>query len=344
MQFKNVAIESIAYELAPEVWTSEAIEMQLQPMYERLKLQAGRLELMTGIKERRFWNPGTKPSGAAAAAGLKVLEKSRVKKDAIDLLIHCSVSRDRLEPSTAAYVHGLLDLSAHAQIFDVSNACLGFLNALSVGGGMIDSGQIKTALIVSGENGRPLVEHTIKQLIEGTHSRNEIKPYFANLTIGSGAVATILTRKDLVKHDCLKLVSGIVETDTSAINLCEGDSLRMDAFDMQTDSEGLLHAGIEVAKRAWKKFEIKTGWNTHVVNRFICHQVGRRHQLQFFEALGLDIKKDFSTFEHFGNMGSASLPVTIAKALENRILKKGDKLGLLGIGSGISCMMIALQY
>ena len=55
MNFKNVAIESIAYALPDEVWTSADVEAKLAPVYERLRLPEGRLELMTGIKERRFF-------------------------------------------------------------------------------------------------------------------------------------------------------------------------------------------------------------------------------------------------------------------------------------------------
>ena len=76
--------------------------------------------------------------------------------------MHAAVCRDRLEPATAAYVHQALGLPGHTQILDVSNACLGFLNALVMAAGMIESGQIERALIVAGENGRPLLERTLR--------------------------------------------------------------------------------------------------------------------------------------------------------------------------------------
>ena len=155
MNFNNVAIESIAYGLPEEVWTSADLEAKLATVYERLHLPEGRLELMTGIKERRFYPAATPASVASAQAGEAALAKSSVEREQIDLLIHSAVCRDRLEPATAAYVHGLLKLSGKAQIFDLSNACLGFLNAMVVAGSMIESGQIERALICSGENRLP---------------------------------------------------------------------------------------------------------------------------------------------------------------------------------------------
>src|SRR3954463_8620957 len=160
MRFDQVCIESLAVALPEEIWTSAAIEERLRPLYDRLKLPVGRLELMTGIKERRMWPAGFRPSDASAAAGKAVLARSSLGAGHVQLFIHAAVSRDMLEPATASFAHRKIGLPGSAQIFDVSNACLGFLNALTVAGGLIESGQIKCAMVVSGENGRPLVEQT----------------------------------------------------------------------------------------------------------------------------------------------------------------------------------------
>ena len=94
MKFNNVAIESIAYELPEEVWTSADLEAKLATVYERLHLPEGRLELMTGIKERRFYPAGTPASAASAQAGEAALAKSSFDREQIDLLIHSAVCRD----------------------------------------------------------------------------------------------------------------------------------------------------------------------------------------------------------------------------------------------------------
>ncbi len=342
MHFKNVAIESMAYALPDEVWTSADVEAKLADVYTRLRLPEGRLELMTGIKERRFWPAGTPASVASAQAGEAVLAKSAFPREQMDLLIHSAVCRDRLEPATASYVHGLLGLSGGTQIFDVSNACLGFLNAMVIAGSMIESGQIERALICSGENGRPLVENTLKQLQNPELTRKTIKPYFANLTIGAGAVAAVLCRKDLAPSAPL-LSAAVVETDTSHNQLCQGDSAG-DALEMLTDSEELLVAGIGVATRAWARFTEATGWTAETPDRVITHQVGKAHTRELFGALGLDLRKDFTTFETLGNVGSVSCPITLARAMEAGAYGPGQKAALLGIGSGLSSLMLAVEW
>jgi 3-oxoacyl-[acyl-carrier-protein] synthase-3 len=343
MNFKNVAIESLAYALPDEVWTSADVEEKLASVYQRLRLPEGRLELMTGIKERRFFPAGTPASVASAKAGEAVLAKSSFERQQIDLLIHSAVCRDRLEPATAAYVHGLLGLPGKTQIFDVSNACLGFLNAMVVAGSMIESGQIERALVVSGENGRPLVENTLRQLQNPELTRKTIKPYFANLTIGAGAVAAVLCRKDLAPGSCPLMTAAVVETDTSHNQLCQGDSAG-DALEMLTDSEELLVAGIGVARRAWARFVEATGWTAETPDRIITHQVGKAHSRELFKALGLNLEKDYTTFETLGNVGSVSCPITLARAIEDGAFAVGQKAALLGIGSGLSSLMMAVEW
>ena len=345
MKFEDIVIETMAYELPPEPWSSSMIEDRLKPLYERLRLPFGRLELMTGIKERRFWPQPMAPSEASAQAGKKALEASAVDADEIDLLIHCAVCRDCLEPATAAFVHKQLGLASGMQVFDVSNACLGFLNALTMAATMIQAGQIRAALLVAGEDGRPLLERTLKLLLESDFDRNGIKPYFANLTIGAGAVATVLCHRNRVPEQRPTLLGGVVETDSSHSSLCHGDvAAEHQGLEMQTDSEELLKAGLQVAKSTWEKFKKHLGWDESSADRVICHQVGSAHRRQLYHCLGIDLALDFSTFERLGNVGSVSLPITLAMAAERGKIAPGDQVALLGIGSGVSCLMLGLRW
>lgn len=345
MRFRHACIESLTTALPEEKWTSDAIEGKLRPLYERLKLPTGRLELMTGIKERRMWPAGTRPSAASAAAGRAVLQRSALQSAQVEVLIHSAVCRDMLEPATASFAHHQIGLGAQCQVFDLSNACLGFLNGLVTLAAMIDSGQIRCGMVVSGENGRPLVERTLQHLLTAPLDRNAIKPFFANLTIGSAAVAAIVCHEDLLpvgapRH---RLISGSCLAATRHSELCQGDSAG-EGLDMQTDSEQLLLAGVEVAKNTWQSFEKETGWTKDTPDRIICHQVGSTHRRKLYETLGLDLAKDFSSFETLGNTGSAALPATLALAVEQGAVHSGQKIALLGIGSGINSLMLALEW
>ncbi len=343
MKFRHTVIESLATALPAETLSSSDIERRLAPLYERLRLPEGRLELMTGIRERRVWPAGTRPSDASAAAGRAVLAKSGIRAEQVELFIHAAVCRDMLEPATASFAHRKIGLPATAQIFDLSNACLGWLNALTVAAGLIESGQIECALICSGENGGPLVEQTLRTLLTAPLDRNGIKPFFANLTIGSGAVAAIVCHESLLPVGARphRLRGGIARAATAHSELCQGDTHGADALAMQTDSEALLVAGIQLAQETWSAFTAEFGT---AFDRTICHQVGSTHRRKLYDALGLDLAKDFSTFETLGNTGSVALPATLAAAVEARAIRDGDQVALLGIGSGLSSLMLALEW
>jgi 3-oxoacyl-[acyl-carrier-protein] synthase-3 len=273
-----------------------------------------------------------------------VLARSALKPEQIETFLHTAVCRDLLEPATAAFAHRKIGLNPRAQIFDVSNACLGFLNGFTILAAMIESGQIQCGMVVAGENGRPLVERTVQHLLTASLDRNQIKPFFANLTIGSGAAAAIVCHRSLIRGRAHRLLGGICLSATEHSELCRGDAADREGLDMQTDSEQLLLAGVDVAKRAWTAFKAETGWTETLVDRFVCHQVGRMHRRKLYEALGLDLARDFSTFETLGNMGSVSLPATLVKAIEGGAVREGNRVALLGIGSGINCMMLALEW
>ena len=342
MRFSKVGIEAMSYALPGEVTSSAELEGELSPLYEKLNLQVGRLELMTGIKERRFWPSDHLPSSASAEAGVKLV-KQGINRSDVDLLIHSAVCRDRLEPATASYVHRAMGLGESTQILDVSNACLGFLNSIILASSMIESGQIKRAIITAGENGKPLVDETIRRLNSEEHDRRSIKPYFANLTIGGAAVAWSIARKDLIPESSPSLGYYAVQTDTSYNQLCEGDAAG-DGLFMQTDSEELLHAGISVAKKAWEKFTSASGRESIDPDLIVTHQVGKAHTRALFAALGIELEKDFATFDVLGNVGSVSCPITLARAIEEGAFCPGQTAALLGIGSGLSSLMIAVDW
>lgn len=341
MKFKHLRLHSMSYLEPEEFITSDQIESELSALYERAKLPAGRLELQTGIKRRGFWKKGTAPSTIATGAAEKILKD--FPRESIDLLIHASVCRDFLEPATAAKVHWNLKLSPHCMISDLSNACLGVLSSMLLAGQMIESGAIKTALIVSGENSGPLLEETINFLKnDPTMDRKKIKPFIASLTIGSAGVAFLLTHESLAPN-APKILGGTTLTDSASSELCQGDGSTQGLM-METDSEALLKAGVKLSIDNWEKCRNVLGWQNSEVDKIIPHQVGVAHRLAMLTELGLPLDRDFQTFEYFGNTGSAALPLTLIKASEAKFFKPQDKIALLGIGSGLTSTMLGMEW
>jgi len=348
MLYKNSVLDTLIFEEAPEILSSDQLEKMLAPLYYRLKLQEGRLELMTGIKERRLWPKGFKPSDAAILAGKKALQKSSIPKEKIKCLLMCSVCRDFLEPATATVVHHALSLPSDCLVLDISNACLGFLSGIIILSEMIDNGRIEAGLLVSGENSRALIESTVKVLNEDKKiNRKELKKHFSSLTIGSGAVAAIIS-SDKISPYGHKIIGEKTSAYTEANELCRGTNDTGINDDqnilMNTDSETLLIKGIEAASDNWEKFKKELAWNNQDPDIICTHQVGAAHRKMLFEKLKLPIERDFSNFEKYGNMGTVSCPSCLAIAEEKLLIKQNSKVALLGIGSGINCTMIGIQW
>lgn len=349
MHYKKVCLESLGYELPDNIVTSLNLEERLAPIYNKLNLQYGRLEMMTGIRERRFWDDGVTPSQASIKAAEKAISRSGVKKEDIGCLLHTSVSRDFLEPATATVVHDSLGLPPTATIFDISNACLGFINGMVTLANMIELGQVKAGIVVGCESSKRVVDAIIDKILKDPDiTKDKVKMAFATLTLGSGAAAAVLTHSTL-SRDGHKLLGGVTRAASEHNDLCriKDDTCFFDPIispDMDTKSTELLKNGARLAPYTWEAMKQELEWKNPDVDRFFTHQVSAVHSRLLFKTLGLDKEKDFSTVEYLGNIGSASLPITMAIGIDQGCLSPGDKVAMMGIGSGIVCLMLGLEW
>lgn len=156
---------------------------------------------------------------------------------------------------------------------------------------------------------------------------------FASLTLGSGGAAAVVGRHS-ENPGSHKIVGGIARADTSYHNLCVGNMERM-----RTDTKTLLDAGLHVSKMAWGDAD-EPGWLN--ADRYIIHQVSQVHTSLLADRLGIDMAKVPLTFPFLGNVGPASIPITLAREVES--LRQGDQVLLLGIGSGINASAMELTW
>ena len=347
MRYENVCLESLGYVLPAEIWTTDEVEEKLSPLYQRLKLPTGRLELMTGIAERRFWPRGTSVGEVSVRSCELALGAADIDPSSIGALIHGSVCRDHLEPATACRVHHNAKLPSDCFIYDVSNACLGILSGIIQAANMIQLGQIKAALVVGTENGRPLVETTIASLNDDmTLTRKTVKDAIASMTIGSASCAVLLTH-DSISKTGNRLTTAAVRAHTQWHGLCQSHQDQAGASMapiMKTDSEQLMHHGVATGVETMRAFLAEANFGVDDIDKTVCHQVGSGHRNLMLQSLGIDPAIDFATFTWLGNTGSAALPSALAIGCEKEFISAGDNVALLGIGSGINCTMMSVQW
>ena len=347
MKYTKVTIEALGYELAPVVVTSAELEARLESLYRYLRIAPGQLQALTGIRERRWWEPGYPLSNGAIAAARKVLSITGISADEIGALIYAGVCREQFEPATACRVAAKLGIGGKAAVYDLSNACLGVLNGILDVANRIELGQIKAGLVVSCESAREINDTMIAQMLE-ERTMQHFAASLATLTGGSGAVAILLTDGSFSGSTRRRLLGGITLAAPEHHRLClwgiTPDGKGGYVQSMSTDGVNVMNYGVELGRRTWEHFLPQIGWCTGDVDRVVCHQVGSAHQSAILKTLEIPHGKDFTTYEYLGNMGTVSLPLTAAIADERDILKAGDRVAFLGIGSGLNCLMLGLEW
>jgi len=332
--FRNTSILEVANADASRVITSDWLDEQLADTYKRVGLRPGMLERLVGIRERRWWPDDVTFVDGAAMAGAKAISGSGIDPADIGLMVNTSVSRHHLEPATAVAVHDALGLPSSCQNFDITNACLGFVNGMELAASMIESGFIDYALVVDGEDARTVQETTMDRLRAEDITANDVMSQFATFTLGSGAAAMVLGRAD--RHpEGHRMVAAASRAGTEHHGLCIGDNDLM-----YTDLRGLLEAGLQLSQELWTEADEAFHWSRGM-DRYIIHQVSQVHTDAICARLGIDPTRVPRTFPDRGNIGPVSLPFTLAA--EAASLESGDEVLLMGIGSGLnaSCLEIA---
>jgi len=338
MKFDNVSVLSVAHVDAPHRVPSEEIERELAPTMERLGVRPDLLRDLSGIIERRFWDEGVMPSEVAAKAGEKALEKAGIDRSKVGILINTSVCRDYLEPSTACIAHSQLGLPETCMNFDLGNACLAFVNGMDMVGNMIERGQVDYGILVDGETSRQITEATIERLQSPDIDEATFRENFASLTLGSGAAAMVLGRSDLAPEGH-PFKGSVNLAATQHCRLCAGS-----IDHMVTRTKELLLAGMELSMRTWGRATEVLGWTADAIDHFVFHQVSKVHTEQFAGLLGIDLNKVFRVYPDFGNIGPAGVPIVLSKLEDTGRLERGQRVALLGIGSGLNCTMAELVW
>jgi len=339
MKYTKVFIDAIDYELGPNVVTSSELEKRILPMLDALHIPPGQLEALTGIRERRWWNPGFALSEGAARAARAALGQTGLTATDLGALIYAGVCREHSEPATATAVADKLGVKPGTAVFDISNACLGVLNGMLDVANRIELGQIKAGMVVSCESSREINDSMIAAML-ADRSFDNFRLSLATLTGGSGAVAVVLTDGSFSGgHKKHRLLGGVYRSACQHNKLCiwHGDK-------MSTDATAVLKHGVTLGRETWADLQAELGMGPGDFSKVICHQVGGAHKKNVLDALGIPDSKDFSTYEYLGNMGTVALPTAAAIADEREFLTPGDNVAFLGIGSGLSTIMMGVKW
>ena len=290
-------------------------------------LNAGSLERLFGVRERRYAEPLDQVSDLGANAARSLVEKHGVI--GIDCMIFASACSDLIEPATANIVHSKLGLQCPA--FDIKNACNSFVTALQVASSFIASGVYKKILIVSGEK----LSNTIRFEPADEY---ELKRGLASLSFGDAGSAVMVEPskngsglyyqkfKTIGKHWGLCTIKGggsMFPFDPGK-NYFEGGTSELASVFVDEGGE-FIHNCI------WE-----AGWTLSEIDYVFTHQVSSRTIELVATVLGLPLEKVIRVSDVLGNVAAVSIPLSLYVASQKGLLKHGSKVAIIGMAAGIS--------
>jgi 3-oxoacyl-[acyl-carrier-protein] synthase-3 len=323
-----------AYLPGPPV-SSQEVEERIASASPGLRQRRGLLEELTGIRTRHYMPDHMQASDLAVEAARNALNSAALAARDVDLLLWGSASQDLVEPATAHIVAAKLGLTCHA--FDVKNACNSFLNALHVASTLLGRGGYRTALVVTGES----PSRAIRWSVDNPRS------YFrsaAGYTMGDAGGAAVL------RHD--PGVEGIYFQDFRAVSehwplatLPGGGSMHPRGEEWTYflgDGAGLRDAFIAIGPGIIDDALNATQTARDDYARVLCHQVTVPFLEDFCTSARISRDQLVPTIAEIGNVASATIPVQLTRAIEQRLVAPGDQLMLAGLGGGVSLGVVLM--
>ena len=292
----------------------------------------------TGIKERRMagWEPVWYMGSEAAK---RAISKAGIAPEDIGLIIVASATSDFHTPSMSCVVQNETG-AVNAAAFDMNAACSGFVYMLDTARRFLETdNSLRYVLVVAAEALSRFVDFSDRS---------------SCILFGDGAAAVVIERSD-------KLYTSALGADGSGARLLYARSVNI-AEEVKVEHEfddgfpekrlhKLYQDGREVYKFATKAlpkaFHLaadKAGITPEDIDWFVPHQANVRIIETAAKNLGAPMDKFIVTLDHYGNTSSVSIPLALHESIEKGVIKRGQKLALIGFGAGLTYAGAIFEY
>jgi 3-oxoacyl-[acyl-carrier-protein] synthase-3 len=286
----------------------------------------------TGIKERRIAAPNVNASDLAKEASIRAMEMAGVSVKDLDLIIMTTMTPDTACPSGANWLEAKLG-AERAVSFDVTAACSGFVFGLSVAEQYLKTGTYKTALVASVEIMSRTLDWTDREscILWGDGAGAAVLQGFENGREIS-EVLSVHIHTDGVNGENLLLPGG--GSKTTPISY-ESVDRKLHTLRMIRANESVRVAVKRFAEAAEEAASFN-GVQISDVKWIIPHQANLRMLQQVAKRLNASMEKVYLTIEKYGNISSATIPITMDEAVRNGSIQKGDLIILTAFGGGLT--------
>lgn len=335
---RNIKIVSSGTYLPDEIVKSDHLFEEIRS-YEQYNIPTNWLSDKVGIYERRVGKPNAVPSDhAVPAAEMALANLPPSVVDEIGVVIFCGIERDQSEPATAHVIQEELGLHAH-RAFDVSNACFGFVEAITIIGTYISAGLTRYGMVVTGE----VSTHVMAAAIENLKGGMEIKAarnIIGALTVGDAGGAVVVGLSEDADDARFEVVNRY--TDSTHINKC------IYTRDENGVVQGQMLMG-QISNQIIKKHEMlidasmeHLGWSG--IDWVVSHQMGKPPFEKIRKLTQVDDSAMVKTYPYLGNITSATFPVNYEKLADNGKVQAGDRIFGCFAGSGLAIGQFGYRF
>jgi 3-oxoacyl-[acyl-carrier-protein] synthase-3 len=296
----------------------------------------GKIEAKTGIVERRLAAPGECASDLAVQAARRIFQ-SGVSPQDVDYLLFCTQSPDYPLPTTACVLQHRLGIPARAGAVDFNLGCSGYVYGLSLAKGLIESGQVRNVLFLTGDTYSKYLDpqdRGVRTLfgdgasaswIVGQPAAGQAVPALGPVVFGTdGAGAeNLIVRKGATRH-------GERSTDRDSYLVMRGGEIF--AFTLRAVPEAvrrlLEQAGLALTDVDW----------------FVFHQANKYMLDALRQKIGIPEEKFVIDMSDCGNTVSSTIPIALKRGVVAGKIRPGHRVMLVGFGVGYSWGALMLRW
>ncbi len=297
------------------------------------------LEKVTGIKEKRVSPESMLPSDMAVIAAAEAMQRAAIKPSELDAIIYCGMTRDHLEPATAHIVQAKIG-ALNAAVFDVTNACHGFMNGIHLMDALVATGQVRRGIVVTGEQGKRFAQKAIEAL-KGCNEKEKLIMLAAGLTGGDVGAAIIMGPK--LDPDT-GFMGFMLQSQGQHAGFCISGGVLIEG-PVVTDMPKIISESSKLVTAMFHELMYnRLKWKVEDLSKYVVHQVGSKIFKLHHQLMGVPFEIMHQSVEFMGNLTTGNIPFSIHYLHSNQQIKYGDRIYLSGTGSGISLSQAGLIW
>ena len=298
-----------------------------------IELPKNTVELKGQVRYRI--SEGESQISLAVSACEKALKNANITINDIDCIVSASAVGIQPIPCTAALIHEKIAKGTSIPALDINTTCTSFITALDTMSYLVEAGRYKRVLIVSCD-------------VASKALNPKQKESFQLFSDGAAAFVIEKTQKEIGVIDAIQKTwsegahSTEIRGGLSNFHPKNYSEMTKEEYMFDMNGKTVLSLSISKIPELMKNFLKNNGMKVSDIDMTVPHQASVAMPL-VMQKLGIEKDKFLDEVKEFGNMVSASVPITLVHGLENGKIKSGNTILLIGTAAGLTTNMMLIK-